>query len=342
MYLCVMNRTKNDQERTPEDGSYQEQLQHYKQRISNILESFTDAFFEVDDRWTVTYWNKEAERLLMMPRDEVIGKNLWQIYADAIPLKFYAEYYRAVEHNISVRFEEYFPPKDIWVEVAAFPSGEGLSVYFKDITEKKKASELLEREREKYHDLFNFSPLPQWVYDVETLAFLQVNEAAISHYGYSRAEFLTMTIADIRLQEDVAILREILSNQVCSGQYNQSTVKHQKKDGQVVTVMVQGNSVSFEGRDARLVLAVDMTERLRDIEAIEAQNKRLLEISWTQAHKVRAPLARVLGLTTLIDGENCGNVEQIKELSGMIRSSAEELDEVVKEILTKSRLHSDR
>src|SRR5215217_157284 len=245
-----------------EERNFESQLNEYKKRISNILESFTDGFFEVDEYWTVTYFNKEAENLLMVSRSDVIGRNLWSVFTEAIPLKFYSEYHKAVSENVAVRFEEYFPPNDLWVEVAAFPSGQGLSVYFKDISSRKKATQLLEQERKKYSELFNFSPVPQWVFDLETTRFLDVNEAAVKHYGYTRDEFLTMSIKDIRPPEEVGHLEKILTEHVKSGFYNQSRVRHRKKNGEIISVLVEGNSLNFEGRTARLVMAIDRTKEI--------------------------------------------------------------------------------
>lgn len=244
------------------EQSYEFRLREYQKRISNILESFTDGFFEVDNNWTVTYFNKEAERLLMLHRAEVIGRNLWKVFKEAVPLKFYSEYHKAVAQNISVRFEEYFHPNDLWVEVSAFPSGDGLSVYFKDITERKKATEILEHERQKYTELFNFSPVPQWVFDLETYHFLDVNVAAVKQYGYSREEFLDMTIKDIRPPEEVASLLHILNKEIEPGTFHQSNVRHRKKNGEIIYVLVEGNSILFEGKQARLVMAVDRTKEI--------------------------------------------------------------------------------
>ncbi len=245
-----------------DERNYKLQLREYQKRISNILESFTDGFFEVDQDWIVTYFNKEAERLLSLSRTEIIGQNLWQVFREAIPLRFYSEYHRAVKENVSVRFEEYFPPKDLWVEVAAFPSGQGLSVYFKDITERKKALELLNQEKQKYSELFNFSPVPQWVYDLDTGRFLDVNEAAVSQYGYQREEFLNMNIRDIRLPEDIPSLERILTEDVKAGAHSKSYVRHKKKDGELIYALVEGNSISFEGYNARLVMAIDRTKEV--------------------------------------------------------------------------------
>ena len=254
--------------------SFETQLQNYKRRISNILESFTDAFFELDTDWVVTYWNKEAERLLLKSKKEVIGKNIWEVYKEAIPLKFYSEYHRAVTENTAVRFQEYFEPREMWIEVAAFPSGEGLSVYFKDITAHKLATEQLEKEKQRYIDLFNLSPLPQWVYDLETLAFLNVNDAAINHYGYTRDEFLNMTINDIRPVEDLDRLRDIVANNIHIGRSNQAAVRHCKKNGELMYVTVEGNSVWFEDKQARLVLVIDLTEQIKAEQALVASEQR--------------------------------------------------------------------
>lgn len=104
----------------------------------DILESIGDAFFTVNKDFTVTYWNRLAEILLMVPRDKIIGKNLWEVFADAVHLPSYKNYYKAINEQITVNFEDYYEPIDKWFEVSAYPSQSGLSVYFKDITDKKK------------------------------------------------------------------------------------------------------------------------------------------------------------------------------------------------------------
>lgn len=114
-----------------------------------ILESIKDAFFALDKNWVVTYWNKEAENVLSKPRDEIIGKNLWEEYEDAKDLAFYNQYHKAVEEQVTVNFEEYYPAVEKWFEVSAYPSENGLSVYFKDITERKKSRQALEHLNEE-------------------------------------------------------------------------------------------------------------------------------------------------------------------------------------------------
>jgi diguanylate cyclase (GGDEF)-like protein/PAS domain S-box-containing protein len=126
---------------------------------------------------------------------------------------------------------------------------------------------------QQFRLLFDNNPLPMWVYDYETLRFLAVNRAAIHHYGYSRQEFLAMTINDIRPPEAIpALLADLKSNLV--GHRMDSQWTHRKKDGQVIEVEVASHSLVFAGRRARIVLANDVSRRV----AAEAETRRSLSV----------------------------------------------------------------
>jgi len=115
----------------------------------------------------------------------------------------------------------------------------------------------------QYRDFFVANPHPMWVYDLRTLRFLAVNDAALAQYGYSHAEFLAMTIADIRPAEDAP---RSLENVRATGREldHAGTRRHRKKDGCLIEVEVTSHALAFEGRPARLVLAHDVTERRRE------------------------------------------------------------------------------
>jgi PAS domain S-box-containing protein len=139
----------------------------------------------------------------------------------------------------------------------------------------KRESEIALRESEaRYRLLFDNNPLPLWVYDLETLAFLTVNAAAINHYGYSEAEFLSMTIKDIWLEDYIPSLLDDLS-QVGSGSNQAGVWQHCKKDGSVIDVEVTAHNLEFGSRRARLVLSSDITERKRAEENLHRYNQRL-------------------------------------------------------------------
>ena len=131
-----------------------------------------------------------------------------------------------------------------------------------DKTEDDNSQEALRTGEAGYRELFERNPQPMWVYDQETLAFLRVNDAAIAHYGYSREEFLAMTIRDIRPPEDVSRLLENVSARR-SGLTQAELWRHRRKDGSDILVEIAAHSVTYRDRAARLVLALDVTARQR-------------------------------------------------------------------------------
>jgi PAS domain S-box-containing protein len=202
--------------------------------------------------------------------------------------------------------------------------------------ERKKAQIQLETSEKRYSDLFHLSPLPMWVYDIATLRFLDVNTAAEKHYGYTLQEFLGMTISDIRPKEDIPEMVErvkiLNENKVTS---SKGIYRHQKKNGVIIYVDIQSNTIPFQDTLGRIILANDITERFVHIEAIEKQNEKLKEIAWIQSHVVRAPLARIMGLVDLIktQGFDCNDNEKLYDY---LMQSAEELDTIIRDISKKT------
>lgn len=126
-----------------ENQEAEKALKQAYEENTTILESIGDGFFAVDHDWTVTYWNNMAEQMLEMKRDQILGENLWEHYQEAVSLEFYTQYHKAMRENVSVNFEEYFPPLSKWFEVNAYPSEAGLSVFFLDVTERKASEQRL-------------------------------------------------------------------------------------------------------------------------------------------------------------------------------------------------------
>jgi PAS domain S-box-containing protein len=131
-----------------------------------------------------------------------------------------------------------------------------------------------EQSEQNFRQLFMHSPLPKWVYSAKTLKFLEVNDAAISKYGYSRAEYLSMTIMNVRPLEDIERL-EKFRKQFPKGQRPVRSGRHLCKNGQILDVEVSGSDIEFEGEDARLVVIIDNTARNK----AERQTQRIFETS---------------------------------------------------------------
>lgn len=303
-----------------------------------ILESIGDAFFAVDRNWNVTYWNHVAEKVLRKSKQQMEGQNLWEVFSDAVGSYFYNKYMQAVDTNQAVHFEDFYPAYQTWYDISAYPSADGISVYFKDITERKRINSALEESERNYSSLFQLSPLPMWVFDIQTLRFLDVNQAAIESYGYSKEEFLTMTIKDIRPAGDLSLLLQVLEHPIIPHEtIRRGIFNHLKKNGDVIQVDIQSNLIQYKGKSAKVIIANDMTQRFTYIKAIEEQNSKLREIAFLQSHVVRAPLARIMGIVPMLQNTDTFADERAQLLE-FLRIAANELDDVVRDISGKTGL----
>jgi two-component system sensor histidine kinase/response regulator len=196
--------------------------------------------------------------------------------------------------------------------------------------ERSKNREAIRASEAHYRELFEANPFPMWLYDTETLDFLAVNDAAVLHYGFTRDQFLAMTIKDIRPSEDVPQLLENV-NRVTTASDSSGPWRHRKRDGTEIFVEIASHKIDFAGRPARLALANDVTDRLKveaevrrlneDLEERvrqrTAENKKLIEelqaakdvaeeanrakssFLANMSHEIRTPMNAVIGLATL-------------------------------------------
>ncbi|WP_316739352.1 PAS domain S-box protein [Pedobacter aquatilis] len=205
-----------------------------------------------------------------------------------------------------------------------------------EILNKRIQIEVAESEK-RYSELFHFSPLPMWVYDYETLMFLDVNLAAENNYGFSREEFLSMNLRDIRPDSELLYLENTVQfTKYNKSLFHQGVFKHKTKSGDILDVDVKSNLMEYKGRKAKLVVATNITSQLKHIRSIEEKNAQLKEIAWIQSHTVRAPLARIMALVQLVEMGNQQTKFTFDEIIKHIKQSANELDDIVKEISAKS------
>lgn len=190
--------------------------------------------------------------------------------------------------------------------------------------------------QKRYRDLFYMNPLPMWIYDLEFLRFFQVNDAAVNKYGYTREEYMQMTLKDIRPPEDIPKLEEAVDFARKNEQlFSNRIYRHQKKDNTIIYVELVSNIIYIDKVKYGLVMANDITESLNYIKAIESQNARLHEITFNYSHIIRAPLANMIGIINLVKETDSNSLENAELLEHLF-TSCNQLDEKINEVVEKS------
>lgn len=186
---------------------------------------------------------------------------------------------------------------------------------------------------EQYRRLFERNPNPMWVFDRTTLKFVTVNKSAVELYGYTKDEFLSMTIQDIRPEDERQRLADTIYS-LGSGVKHNGTWKHLKKDGEILYMSIVSYDIDFNEKLGTLVMANDVSSLVLKEKRIKSQNAALLEIAWLNSHKVRKSLCSVMSLTALLKDSD-SELER-KEYISLMEKCTNELDDVLKK--TNSRV----
>ena len=327
------------------------------QRFQKLLEAAPDGVMEVDDQGRIILANASCERLLGYTLSELMGQSVDLLVPAALRgshashrTKYgKAPSIRPMGNGLKLRALRK-DGTEIPVEITLSPIQlEGkthTAAVIRDMSETQRMMEALRDSVEQSRSLFNASPTPCWVYDVQTLHFLDVNEQAILTYGFSREEFLAMTVRDIQPAGDRASIERMLREQMENPAAN--SWRHVCKDGSLLDVEVRSHAIAYSGQAARLVVLHNVTQRRRFEEALqeakgraESASRAKSEFLASMSHELRSPLHTVIGFSELLGEELEGPLnEKQKRFVRHIHKDSNHLLTLINDILDLSKIEA--
>ncbi|MEQ9367808.1 MAG: adenylate/guanylate cyclase domain-containing protein [Coleofasciculus chthonoplastes F3-SA18-01] len=243
------------------------------QQVVELLESMTDGFFALDRKWRFTYVNQVGAQILQRQPEELLCQNIWDTFPDAVGSKFDRQYHKAMDQQSPVTFEAFYPPIKCWFEVRVFPSYEGLSVFFHDITQRKQTDAALKREKQKVENLLlNILPQPIAKQLQHEPGLIAQKHEDVTILFADLVKF-TQLAGQISPQELVSLLNMIVST------FDRLAQKHGLEKIKTIgdAYMVVGGLPTPQSNhvDAIAQMALDMQQSLTQINTSTGKNFRL-------------------------------------------------------------------
>jgi PAS domain S-box-containing protein len=319
-------------------------LRESEEKYRRIFENVQDLFFESSIEGMMLEVSPSVELISkgQYKMDDVIGQSMFDFYSDPMEREIFLNVLR--EHGFVSDFEIILKNHDgskIPCSISAkitfdeHGSPEKIIGSMRDITDRKSMETVIRESEKRYRELFLNNPVPTYIFDESSLAFVEVNEAAVKNYGYSREEFASMTLKDIRAPEDVPALLESVK-ELGKVAFHSISMRHRSKDGKVFPVEIISHSLPEKnGRKIRLAMITDITERLKAAEQLklakekaEASDKLKTSFLNNISHEVRTPLNGILGFADILSQPDLSEEDRTFAYSTLHLSSDRLLDTI--------------
>jgi PAS domain S-box-containing protein len=338
-----------------EKDAIEHDLRESRLQYKHIIDSANELIYRTDKNGIITFFNPVATRLMKYEQEKLIGHHYLELvhplYRKSAEKFYGVQFLRrtsATYHELPALTQD---GSIVWLGQSVqllFEKGKiaGFSAVARDITDKKLIQDNLAESERRFRTFFENNPLPSWIFDIDTLKFIEVNDAAVNHYGYSTEEFLAMNVKDIRLTADIPRL-EAAIKEIKARKINIAYGQHRRKDGSIIDAQIFWNAVDFGHRNAVLVVVQDITESKRMQEKLqqakevaEIANKAKSEFLANMSHEIRTPMNGVIGTIELLLGTELTQIQ--KEYVETIRLSGEALLNIINDILDLSNIESNK
>lgn len=306
------------------------QAQDFAQKIDTIIENVTDGFFVLDKNWHIIRVNRVMEQSLGVSRSEILHKNFWDIFPGDAHHKYPEAYRTAMNDSVTVNFEDYHPQTQQWFDVTAYPSQEGLTVLFRDITDRKQKEEIIRESNNKLTAILNSTTDINILIDPEykVLSFNQMAVESMRKFYDNKELAVGQNILEYILP---GTEEDFMNNfqSALSGEPVEVKIRLSFKPGMALWFLVKYFPV-YDNEQQVIGVAFNST----NIDKQQRQYEQLNDIAKLYSHEIRRPVATILGIIQLFDVEQL-SLEN-KEWFSYLTKTTRELDRVIHQIVRKT------
>ncbi|TAG93253.1 MAG: PAS domain S-box protein [Bacteroidetes bacterium] len=309
------------------------QAKEFAQKVETIIEEITDGFYVLNREWKFIKINKTAEQILGIPREKLLGRKIWDIFPHTPDYNYPAQFRKAMNEYVTVSFEDYRADLDRWFSAVCYASKEGLTVFFKEITQTKKQIEKITQQ--EY--------MLRAIYQSTTEASTFIDRDFIIRYNNQVAKDITKQvfgreaqIGEKSLDYFLPEYQEEFRNFYEKVLFGESFVL-ERADGtnwwQISLFPVYDKQQNIIGIANNVQ---DITDRKNKEQKLMQQNSTLRQIAWQQSHELRRPVANILGLCDLLKNyENEEEEMKNKYITYMLEATSE-LDKIIHKIVLQA------
>ncbi|BAY27496.1 multi-sensor signal transduction histidine kinase [Calothrix sp. NIES-2100] len=362
VYLLLQKQIQINKQLSKESIHLEKQAA--KAQLANILETVSDAFVAIDRNWCYTYVNERAGQIFNRNPQELIGKNIWEEFPEGVGQKFYHAYYQAVATHQVIEIEEYYSPWERWFVNRIYPSEQGLSIFFQDITERKIAEIALEKSENRYRSLVIATAQAVWLADAQGLP--KEYSSWINLTGQNEEEAKGWGWLDAIHPEDRQLTESIWNQaftqkniyqvehrvQVADGSYRFFAVRAipvLDANEQIIewvgthTDITERKLAEQALQQAKAELEIKVAQRTAELsklnEDLKRSNQELEQFAYVASHDLQEPLRAVAGYSQLLEEEYQQFLdESAREYLGYIVDGATRMRQLIQDLLAYSRV----